>query len=74
MANTYFLFCCGALVCVIEAVLQTVANCNVSCLIDFCLIFVDAPKKEHIDVDQFSPIQYGSKDEKKVFVKETDHG
>ena len=50
------------------------ANGEVSCFKHFCLILVDTPEKEYIDVEHFIVIEENCKEEKDVFVNDADQG
>ena len=50
------------------------AKCEVSCFKYFCLILVDTPEKEYIDVEHFIVIEEDCKEKKEVFVNDADQG
>ena len=47
---------------------------EVSCFKNVCLILVDTPEKENIDVEHFIVVKENCKEEKEVFVNEADQG
>ena len=73
MANPYpLLFNCVG--CIFEACLQTVADCYVSGLLDFCLGRVHTPQQEHIDLNHLEVVQEDGQDEEKVLESKTCNG
>ena len=50
------------------------AKSEVSCFKYFCLILVDTPKEENIDVEHFIVIKEDCKEKKEVFVNDADEG